>query len=74
MIGPFTQEEFDTLKTRLSKITTFLPEGEMSFIWQSVSKLRNERHPQPCSCKSSAGHWTRAIGDLKKFVKANNSE
>ena len=71
MIGNFTQEEFEKLKERIDRITTFLPESEMSFVWQSVTKLRGDNQPQPCSCKSSAGHWTRAIDDLKEFVKEN---
>lgn len=71
MIKNFTEEEFKVLKERIDKITTFLPDSEMSYVWQSVNKLRGERKPQPCSCKSSAGHWTRAIADLKDFIKEN---
>lgn len=74
MIGPFTQEEFNILKDRINKITSFLPEGEMRYIWESVSKLRNESTPQPCSCKSSAGNWSRAVKELRAFIKENTSE
>ena len=74
MIGPFTDEEFNTLKERIGKITSFLPEGEMRYIWESVSRVRNESTPQPCSCKSSAGQWTRAVNDLRDFIKENSSE
>jgi hypothetical protein len=74
MIGPFTQEEFDTLKERINRITSFLPEGEMRYIWESVSKIRGKSEPQPCSCKSSAGLWTRAVNDLRDFIKDNSSE
>ena len=71
---PFNLQEFKELEERLSKITTFLPESEMDYIWIQVSKLRGKHSGRPCSCKSSAKHWTAAIEDLRNFVKEKNSE
>lgn len=71
---PFSEADYGILKERLSKITTFLPEGEMDYIWQMVSILRGNRVARPCSCRSSAKHWTAAITDLKNFVKEKDSE
>lgn len=65
---PLNLEEFQKLEAELKTITTFLPEGQMRYIWEMVNKVRGERISQPCACKSSSGLWTRAIEDLRKFV------
>ena len=65
---PLNLEEFQRLENELKTITTFLPEGQMRYIWEMVNKVRGERISQPCACKSSSGLWTRAIEDLRKFV------
>lgn len=72
--APFNLEEFQRLKAELETITTFLPEGQMRYVWEMVSRLRNQHLPQPCSCKSSAGQWVRAINELRDFVKLKDSE
>ena len=71
---PFNMEEFQRLKTELSTISTFLPEGQMRYIWEMVSRLRGQFAPQPCACKSSAKHWVSAINELRDFVKQKDSE
>lgn len=71
---PFSEADYIILKDRLSKITTYLPEGEMDFIWNMVSVLRGKHVARPCSCRSSAKHWTAAIEDLRKFIKDKESE
>ena len=69
---PLSKEEFQELETRLNNIKAFLPEGEMSYMWQTYNKIRNATETQPCSCRSSAGLWTRAIDGLRAFVKERN--
>lgn len=71
---PFSEEEFVQLKETLSKITTFLPEHYMDYIWNMVSRLRGQKVARPCSCKSSAKHWGAAVTDLKNFIKERDSE
>ena len=68
MTAPFTEEEFETLKTELNSIKTFLPDNKMSYIWTSVQKIRDKKAPQPCSCRSSAKLWAKAVSDLREFV------
>jgi len=65
---PLNLEEFQRLEAELKTISTFLPEGQMRYIWEVVNKVRGERIAQPCACKSSSGLWTRAIEDLRRFV------
>ena len=65
---PLTEEEFLRLETELKSISTFLPENQMRFIWNMVNRVRGRNENQPCACRSSAGLWTRAIDDLRKFV------
>lgn len=71
---PFSEEDYIKLKEKLNSITTFLPEGEMDYIWHMVSVLRGKHTARPCSCRSSAKHWTSAIEDLRNFVKGKESE
>jgi len=72
---PLTEAEFLKLEAELKEITTFLPEGKMMYIWESFLKVRGgKRSPQPCSCKSSAGQWSRAIDTLRNFVNERKTE
>ena len=72
--APLSLEEFQRLKAEMSTISTFLPEGQMRYIWEIVSRIRGKHAPQPCACKSSAKHWVSAINELKEFVKQKDSE
>lgn len=69
---PLHPEEFKRLEAELKSITTFLPEGQMRYIWEMVNRVRGEQIAQPCACKSSARLWTEAINDLRKFVDERN--
>lgn len=72
--SPLSKEEFEELERRISNIKSFLPDGEMSYVWQMFNKIRNANETQPCSCRSSAGHWKRAVDGLNNFVKERLSE
>ena len=67
--APYTQMEFNELKTVLESITTHIPNDKMGWVWSNYLKVTNTREPQPCSCGSAAGHWRRAVEGLKDFVK-----
>lgn len=71
---PLNLEQFQKLESELKSITTFLPEGQMRYIWEMANTIRGERIAQPCSCRSSAGLWTRAIDDLRKFVNEKRNQ
>ena len=66
---PLTEQEFVELKNRISNIKSFLPDGEMGYVWQTYNKVRNSEERQPCGCKSSAGKWKGAVDTLQNFVK-----
>jgi hypothetical protein len=64
-----TTEELEGLKEDLKRIKNHLPEDMMGKFWTLCNKLRGERAPQPCSCRSSAGLWGRCVEDLRQAVK-----
>ena len=74
MTAPFTEEEFNTLKTELNSIKTFLPDNKMSYIWTSVQKIRTKKSPQPCACRSSAKLWAAAVNELREFVNEKENK
>jgi hypothetical protein len=67
--APLNLSEFQELRTHLEGIKSFLPEHLMSPFWSWCNRIRGEKVNQPCSCKSSAGHWGRCVDDLRKFVR-----
>lgn len=71
---PLSEEEFLRLEGELKMITTFLPENQMRYIWEMVNRVRNTNENQPCACRSSAKHWTRAVNDLRKFVDERRNQ
>lgn len=62
------EQEIKELKEVLSTITTRIPFDKAGYIWSTFNHLRKESEPQPCMCKSSAGHWVRAIDFLRNYV------
>jgi len=71
---PLTEQEFVELKNRISNIKSFLPDGEMGYVWQTYNKVRNSEERQPCSCRSSAGKWKGAVDTLQNFVKERDDK
>tara|TARA_R110000803_G_C11822735_1_gene302177 strand:- start:230 stop:451 length:222 start_codon:yes stop_codon:yes gene_type:complete len=71
---PFTETELQKLTKELSSIKTFLPDNKMTYIWNSVNKLREKKNPQPCSCKSAGGLWAAAVKELRDFVDAKGNQ
>jgi hypothetical protein len=54
----------------LDEITVRLPDNKMGFIWSNYNKIRGIAEPQPCGCASAAGHWKRAITELREWVSS----
>ena len=67
-----TQEQFKELKGVIESITTRIPYEKAGYIWSTFNHLRNENEPEPCMCKSSVGHWVRAIDFLREYIKNND--
>lgn len=65
---PFSKEEFDNLKQIVSEVTTFIPKHHMNTVWNSYKAIARTNEPTPCSCKSSAKHWAKAMDVCRKFV------
>jgi hypothetical protein len=70
VLHPLSQEEFDELKQKLGGIRNHLPDNMMSYIWSNFNKIRGVSEPQPCGCASAAGHWLRAINELRAWVES----
>jgi hypothetical protein len=66
-----TTEEIEGLKADLQKVKNYLPEDLMGKFWGLCNKIRGERTNMPCSCRSSAGLWSRCVEDLKNYIKDN---
>ncbi len=66
--APYTEVEFNELKTIVDGITTHIPNDKMGFVWNNFKKITGSTEPTPCSCGSAAGHWRRAVDGLRDFV------
>jgi hypothetical protein len=66
---PFTIEEYQRLKEVVIPIREFLPDNQLSFVWNSYMTLEGRRESQPCSCPSAAKYWAAAVTELKAFIK-----
>lgn len=66
---PMNLEQFEQLKGQLESIKNYLPENLMGPFWTWCNTIRGERINQPCSCKSSAKHWSACVDTLRTFVK-----
>jgi hypothetical protein len=66
--APLTYEEYLHLKKTLLEISTHLPTHLMGYSWELCNRVRKERTPQPCSCKSSGGLWAGCVNTLRDFV------
>ena len=58
---PFTEAELQKLTKELSSIKTFLPDNKMTYIWNSVNKLREKKNPA-------------AVKELRDFVDAKRNQ
>ena len=65
---PYTKKEYDELKAEMKEIGTFLPSSKMSYIWHNYTKIENSSERQPCSCKSAAGSWYKAVTRIQNFI------
>jgi hypothetical protein len=67
---PLTYGEFMELKAELDAITVRLPDNKMGLIWSNFNRIRGVAEPQPCGCASAAGHWKRALTELRAWVQS----
>ncbi len=69
---PFTKEEFEKIELELKSVGAYLPEHLMNPLWSYCTRIRGTRENTPCSCKSSAGLWSRCVTDVRNFVNERN--
>lgn len=68
--APYTEGEFNTIKSEMEKIGIYLPTDKMSWMWSICTTIRgNTREPQPCSCKSSSGLWAGCANTIREYIK-----
>lgn len=65
---PYTEVEYMELKSILDAISTHIPTDKMSFIWNNYKKITGSKEATPCSCGSAAGHWRRAVDEIRNFI------
>jgi hypothetical protein len=66
--APLSFEEYLHLKETLTGIGSHLPTHLMSYTWGLCNRIRKEKTPQPCSCKSSGGLWAGCVNTLRSYV------
>ena len=66
---PLTEEQYHSLVGQLAGVKNHLPEELLTTFWVYCNKLRNEKAPQPCSCRSSSGLWGGCVNHLREWVK-----
>lgn len=72
--SPLTKEEFEYLESELLKIKSYMPNELMTPFWGYKNRIQKTNESQPCSCKSSSGHWIRCINILRDFVTSVNNQ
>ena len=65
---PYTEEEYIELKNVVDAIGAYIPNDKMGFIWNNYKKITKSKESQPCSCGSAAGHWRRAVDEIRNFI------
>ena len=66
--APYTEEEYRELKQITDGITTHIPNDKMGWVWNNYKKITGSNETQPCSCGSAAGHWKRAVEEIRNFI------
>lgn len=72
--SPYTEAEYNELKTIVNNITTHIPNDKMVYIWNNYKKLTGSTEATPCSCGSAAGHWKRAVETIRNFISQKELE
>jgi hypothetical protein len=72
--GPLSTEDFQRLQKEIEGIKSFLPEHLMGPFWAWYNQIRGVNEKQPCGCKSAAGHWSRCVDELRKFVRERSEQ
>jgi hypothetical protein len=68
---PFTEEEFNIMKSEMEAMGYWLPRdvNAQRRLWSNCTRVRGKSENQPCTCKSSAGLWSKCVEDINNFIK-----
>jgi hypothetical protein len=68
----YTEQELVELKEVIGGITDRIPQDKVSYIWNNYKKISGDKANQPCTCKSSAGLWGKALETIKTYLGGLN--
>ena len=66
---PYTETEYNELKTIAATITTHIPNDKVDWVWSNHNRINGNNETRPCTCGSAAGHWARAMETIRGFIK-----
>jgi hypothetical protein len=69
----FTEEELTEMKAVMDSLGNYLPDSQMSNVWNWYKRITNSKEPQPCSCKSSSGLWVKAVTAVRHYITELNN-
>jgi len=64
----YTNEELKELKEVIGSITNRIPQDKVGFIWNNYKRISGDKSNQPCTCKSSAGLWGKALETIRTYL------
>ena len=64
----YTNEELKELKEVMGSITSRIPHDKVSYIWNNYKRISGDKSNQPCTCKSSAGLWGKAVETIRTYL------
>jgi hypothetical protein len=67
---PFTDSEFNELKTFMKGLGSYLPQDKASWIWSSYNTIKGTSEREPCMCPSSSKLWANAVREIEAFIKS----
>ena len=71
---PYTEDEYNELKSVMKDIVTHIPNDRMGWIWGNHNNILSTNEPRPCSCGSAAGLWIKAAGTIRNFIEQIESQ
>lgn len=66
---PYTETEYNELKSIAATITTHIPNDKVDWVWSNHNRINGNNETRPCTCGSAAGHWARAMETIRSFIK-----
>lgn len=65
----YTEDELKELREVIGSITDRIPQDKVSYVWNNYKRISGDKAPQPCTCKSSGGLWSKALQTIVTYLK-----